>query len=102
MSIAEETEIFEVVLPERVPTPLERDKLAFLRLLPELLQTHRDLYVAVHDDRVVDWGSDQFEVAVRAQTKVGGGVYVGLVSVMPQPVLRSGVIREVVLRRSDS
>jgi hypothetical protein len=44
---------------------------AFRRLLPELLQTHRDQYVAIHEGQVVGSGPDQIEVAERAYDQFG-------------------------------
>ena len=84
---------FEVHLPEPPPSEFERDRRAFFRLLPELLRTHRGQYVAVHGDQVVDSGPERLEVVLRAQTRVRGGVYVGLVSDQPPPVCRSGIRR---------
>src|SRR5262249_22792908 len=54
--------------PETLPAPVidrpprhkwEREYRAFLRLLPELLKTHRGKYVAVHEEQVVDSGDDE-------------------------------------------
>jgi Family of unknown function (DUF5678) len=86
-------EPIEVHLPDPPLSKFEREKRAFFRLLPELLHTHRGQYVAVHDERVIDSGSDQLSVALRAQAKVQAGVYVGLVSDDPPPVARSGIRR---------
>jgi Family of unknown function (DUF5678) len=44
---------------------------AFRRLLPELLQTHRDQYVAIHEGQVVGTGPDQIELADRAYERFG-------------------------------
>jgi hypothetical protein len=40
-----------------------REEEAFRRLLPGLLQTHRDQYVAIHEGQVVGTGPDQIELA---------------------------------------
>ncbi len=65
----------------------------FLEMLPDLLQTHRDKYVAVHEGRVVDSGDDKIELGLRAYKKYGYiPIYVGLVSVTP-PVYRMPSIR---------
>jgi hypothetical protein len=40
----------------------QREYQAFLRLLPELLQTHLGQYVAIHEERVVD--SDPNDIAL--------------------------------------
>lgn len=87
------TEPIQVHLPDPPLSKFEREKRAFFRLLPDLLHTHRGQYVAVHDEQVVDSGPDQLSVALRAQAKVQGGVYVGLVSEDPPPVARSGIRR---------
>ncbi|WP_439625622.1 DUF5678 domain-containing protein [Gemmata sp.] len=44
---------------------------AVLRLLPELLKTHRDQYVAVHEGRVVGSGTDKLAVAQEAYKTFG-------------------------------
>ena len=76
------------------PTKWEREYQAFRRLLPQLLQTHRGLYVAVHDGRVVASGADKVAVALEAFGHVGNvPIHVGLVSTEPEPVVRSGVRR---------
>lgn len=62
---------------------------AFLRLLPELLSTHRGKHVAVHEGRVVAAGDDRVRVAQEAHAKVGYvPVHVGLVTTEPPPVVR--------------
>ena len=93
MSETETVQTFQVILPEPVLTKFEKEKRAFYRLLPDLLQTHRNQYVAIHDEQVVDFGMDEKEVILRAQAKVQGGVYVELVSQLPRPVYRSGIVR---------
>ncbi len=49
----------------------QRELEAFRRLLPELLQTHRDQYVAIHEGQVVGTGPDQIELADRAYQRFG-------------------------------
>jgi hypothetical protein len=86
----------EVRLPETLPSKFERERRAFFRLLPGLLATHSGQYVAIHDEQVVDSGPDQLEVALRVQRRVGGvAIYVHLVSDEPNPICRSGVVRDV-------
>ncbi len=57
------------------PAPAEdkwrREQQAFYRLLPELLRTHRDQFVAIHEDRVVESGADKLDVARRAYARFG-------------------------------
>jgi hypothetical protein len=86
---------YEVKLPPREPTKFERERRAFLRLLPQLLATHRGSYVAIHDEQVAASGADRMEVAMNVWTRVGGvDLYVGLVTDQPEPIARSGVVRE--------
>ncbi|NUQ65993.1 MAG: hypothetical protein HUU20_26325 [Pirellulales bacterium] len=69
---------------------------AFLSLLPQLLTTHRNRYVAIHNGQVVDSGDEKLAVALRVLAKVGNvPIHVGLVTEEPEPVSRSGVRREV-------
>jgi hypothetical protein len=66
-----------------------REQRAFRHLLPQLLKTHRDQYVAVHDGQVVESGSDKLEVAGRAYARFGYvPIYVSLVTDQPLPVVR--------------
>jgi hypothetical protein len=76
-----------------LPIPPEdkwrREQRAFRHLLPELLKTQRDQYVAVHDGQVVESGSDKLEVAGRAYARCGYvPIYVSLVTDQPLPVVR--------------
>jgi nicotinamide riboside kinase len=83
----------EVQLPEPPLTKFERERRAFYRLLPELLNTHRGQYVAIHDEQVVDSGPVRAEVVFRALDRVRADIYVGLVSEGPEPMVRSGIRR---------
>ena len=84
-----------VVLPERVLSKMEIEQRAFRRLLPELLKTHLGQYVAIHDEQVVDSGTDEAEVGVRTQQRIGNvPIYVGLVTDKPEWIARSGIIRD--------
>ncbi len=68
------------------PTKWEREYQAFLRLLPDLLTTHRGQYVAVHDERVVGSGADKLAVLLRAYETYGYvPIYVGIVAERPLP-----------------
>ncbi len=61
---------------------------AFLRLLPELLKTHRDQYVAIHEGKVVGSGTDQLAVAMEAYREYGYvEILVRLVSDKPPRVV---------------
>lgn len=86
---------YQVTLPQREPTKFERERRAFSRLLPQLLATHRGQYVAIHEETVAESGSDRMEVAMKVWKRVGGvDLYVGLVTDEPEPLTRSGVVRE--------
>ena len=85
---------FEVILPEPELTQFEHERRAYFRLLPDLLSTHRGQYVEIHGEQVVDNGPVRIDVAMRVQRKIGpGDIYVGLVSVEPLRVVRSGIRR---------
>jgi hypothetical protein len=65
-----------------------RELEAFRRLLPELLQTHRDQYVAIQEGQVVGTDRDQIELADRAYQRFGYiPILVTLVTDRP-PVVR--------------
>jgi hypothetical protein len=82
------------VLPApSLPTPPDdkwrREQQAFRRLLPELLQSHRGQYVAIHDGRVVASGADKLDVAGQAYARHGYvPIYVSLVTDRPAPPVR--------------
>jgi hypothetical protein len=90
------TPTFEVRLPQAERPKAERERLAFLRLLPGLLATHRGQYVAIHEEQVVDSGPDAAELAARAVRRFDTDIYVGLVSEEAEPVCRLGAARDVV------
>jgi hypothetical protein len=77
------------VLPARAENKWRREQQAFRRLLPELLKTHRDQYVAIHEEKVVDSGTDKLAVAERTYQRFGYvPVYVALVTDQPIPLSR--------------
>jgi hypothetical protein len=92
-----------IILPapliDAVTTPpgkWAREHQAFRRLLPDLLQTHRGQFVAVHEGRVIASGQDKLAVALEAFRQVGNvSIHVGLVSDVLEQVVRSGVRRVV-------
>ncbi len=65
-----------------------REQRAFRQLLPELLQSHLDQFVAIHEGRVVETGTDKVEVARRAYDRFGYvPIFVSRVVVgTPEPV----------------
>src|SRR5260370_34974724 len=80
--------IFEVHLPTPELSKGEREYQAFMRLLPELLKTHRGQHVAIHDGQVVDSDDDDIALIKRVHAKGGSfPIHFGLV-VDPQPVIR--------------
>ena len=86
--------IFEVSLPAPDLSKGEREYQAFLRLLPELLATHRGQYVAVHEGRVVDADADDIALVRRVHGRIGYvPIHVGLVTDRP-PTVRIPHYRE--------
>jgi hypothetical protein len=77
-----------VELPAPESPKGKREYQAFLRLLPELLATHKGKFVAVHNGEVVDSDADEVALILRVQAKVGYvPLHVGLVT-QQQPVQR--------------
>ena len=77
------------VLPPPPEDKFRREQQAFHRLLPELVRTHRDQYVAIHEGQVVESGADKIEVAERAYARFGYiPILVTLVTDRPRPVIR--------------
>ena len=72
---------FEVALPAAKVSKGEREYAAFLRLLPQLLATHRGQYVAIHEGQVVDADADDIALIRRVHARVGYvAIHVGLVT----------------------
>ena len=85
--------VLDLPVPRR--NKWEHEYLAFRRLLPQLLATHKGQYVAIHDGQVVDCGEDKLALALRVLAKVGNvAIHVGLVTEEPEPIARSGVRRD--------
>ena len=77
-----------VDLPEPDVSKGQREYRAFVRLLPELLATHRDQYVAIHNEHVIDSDPDDVALILRVQAKIGYvPIHVGLVT-DTQPLVR--------------
>jgi hypothetical protein len=71
-------------LPAEPVDKWEREYRAFLRLLPELLRTHRGKYVAVHEEQIVGSGDDKVALALALYRRLGYvPIYVGLVAESP-------------------
>ena len=49
----------------------QREYQAFLRLFPELLRSHRNQYVAIHGEQVVDSGDDPIALIKRVHARIG-------------------------------
>src|SRR5207245_432697 len=78
------------------PPPLtkwERERRAFLRLLPELLRTHGGRFVAVHDEQVIDSGDDPVALIKRVHARVGY-VPIHVAEVAPRPQTEGSCRRE--------
>ncbi len=80
--------------PELTPPPPPKDKwqrerMAFQRLLPELLPTYRDKYVAIHEEKMVDSDNNIITLAERVYDRFGyQPIYCGLVTDKPLPIVR--------------
>jgi hypothetical protein len=82
-------------------TKWEREYRAFRRLLPQLLSNQRGKYVAVHEERVIDSDRDEMALIARVLAQVGNvDFHVGLVTDEPEPVYRSGVVRDLSASRT--
>ncbi|MFL5245336.1 MAG: hypothetical protein ACJ8FY_24835 [Gemmataceae bacterium] len=76
-------------------TKWEREYRAFRRLLPQLLLTQRDKYVAVHEEHVIDCDADEMALITRVLARLGNvDFHVGFITDQPEPVFRSGVVRD--------
>lgn len=77
------------------PSKAERERAAFLRLLPVLMATHAGRYVAVHGEEIVDADADDIALVRRVHARFGYvPIYVGLVTAIPL-VVRVPGFREV-------
>src|SRR5437016_4232235 len=73
----------------------QREYQAFLQQLPDLLATHRNRYVVIHEGQVVDSGTDDLALALQFFAKHGNlPVHVGLVTDQAQTALRVPHYRE--------
>jgi hypothetical protein len=84
MSAIETLPAPELCFAAPVDDKWERERRAFVRMLPDLLVTHRDQFVAVHQGQVIARGPDKIAVALQAYREHGQvPIYVGLVSDQP-------------------
>ncbi len=87
-----------VELPVPVESKWQREYRAFLRLLPELLKTHKGKYVAIHEEQCVDSDEKEVPLLLRVYERFGYvPLHVDLVTEQPRLVriphrreLRSG------------
>ncbi len=83
-------------------TKWEREYRAFQQLLPQLLLTRRGQFVAIHEGHVIDCDSEEMALISRVLGLVGNvDIHVGLVSDQPEPVYRSGVVRDLSPREAS-
>lgn len=81
----------QTILPAPVLEPFvasddkwHREQGAFRRLLPQLLQTHPNQYVAIHEERPVDSDDDLVTLALRVYGRFGyRPIYMDLVTEQP-------------------
>ena len=94
MNTAVTPQTFDVKVPPPELTKGQREYQAFLRLLPQLLATHRGQYVAIHDGQVVDQDADDIALIQRVLARIGYvPIHVGLVT-DSLPVVRLPHYRE--------
>jgi hypothetical protein len=68
--------------------------------LPDLLQTHRGKYVAIHNEQVVDSSDDPIPLIKAVHARFGYvPIHIGHGTVEPEPIHRSGLIRELHLAK---
>jgi hypothetical protein len=80
---------FEVVLPQPPEAKWQRERRAFLQLLPSLLPAYRGQYVAIHDGEVVDSGPELVPLALRTHQRHGNvPIYIDLVTEEPARSVR--------------
>ncbi len=64
--------------------PLEPERQAFQRLLPELLETHYGQFVAIHGGQVIDPAADKGALALRVLAQPYRPVYIEEVREQPR------------------
>ncbi len=64
-------ELPEFDFPPPRMNPLADEEQAFARMLPELLTSHRDQFVAIHQGKVIAVGADRVQTAKQAYALVG-------------------------------
>jgi hypothetical protein len=98
-----ESEIFDAPVLNSSPPAMEeweKERAAFRQLLPQLLPQHEGKNVAIYRGEVVDVGDDRIDLAMRVYQKHGYvPIYIGRVSLEPEPAVRIPHFREVVNAR---
>jgi hypothetical protein len=78
----------------RTSDKFQRERVAFYRLLPELLKTHRGKVVAIHNEQVIAVGDERRPV-IDAAKRIAGRVDLFIASVLEeQPIERLVGLRE--------
>jgi hypothetical protein len=77
------------VVPQVANDKWQREYQAFLRLKPQLLETHGGLFVVIHNGQVVESGPDDVTLALQFFTQYGNTpVHIGLVTQTPEAPIR--------------
>jgi hypothetical protein len=77
------------VLPITPGSKWRCEQQAFRKMLPDLLKTHRNQFVAIHEGALIASGDDKLAVAQAAYAQFGYvPIFVSLVSDEPQAVVR--------------
>ena len=96
------THHFEVFLDMGPRTKYERERAAFRRLLPGLLEAHRGRYVAIHEEQVLDHDADEMALIERVLRRVGNvAIHVGLVTDQPPAPARMPHYHDVQARGTE-
>ncbi|MFQ5488384.1 MAG: hypothetical protein ACE5ET_08095 [Gammaproteobacteria bacterium] len=65
---------------------LEPNRTAFQRLLPELLKTHKDQFVAIYEGKLIDADTDRVALVQRTRTEGYRPIYIQKVTQEPRVV----------------
>ena len=75
--------------PQPADEKWHREKQAFLKMLPDLIRSHRGKFVAVHNGQVVETADDPVTVGHNAYQKHGYvPIFIGHVDDRPLPPVR--------------
>lgn len=74
----------------------QRERAASYKMLPDLLATHRNRYVAIHEGQVAATGDELIPLAKEAYSRYGYiPIYVGFVAEPPPRLIRMPSFRQV-------